>query len=291
MPNISTLVEDIKRVLLEPEFGETTQEGHPIGPDLVSLLGARLDPQNDAEEVPQERSTLRASNVGTPCDRKLWYKVNTPDKAEPLGASTRLKFLYGDILELLLLELSRKAGHLVTGTQTTMDLLGVKGHRDAVIDGMVVDVKSASKYSFKRFKEGLKREDDKFGYLDQILFYLIASQDDPLVTCKDSAAFLVVNKESGEICLDVHTFEPERDFPAFLEKLGQKIHMIERGDIPERGFEDEPHGTSGNRALCTECSYCDFKFTCWPDVQTFHYAAGPKFLTKVKKVPNVPSNF
>lgn len=282
---IDTLIEDIERVLLEPEFGATTQEGHQIGPDLVALLGARLDGTNDPNETPS-RGSLRASNVGTPCPRKLWYKVNTPQDAEGLEANAKFKFLYGDVIELIALELARKAGHRVEGQQDEVELLGVKGHRDAVIDGMVVDVKSCSSYSFKKFKEGLNPETDAFGYLGQLQFYLVAAQFDDTVKIKDKAAFLAIDKVTGGMHLDVHTFGMERVIPAFVNHLENTIKMVDNANsIPERAFEDVPFGKSGNRSLCVQCSYCEFKNKCWPEMRTFLYSDGPKFMTKVVREP------
>ena len=50
-------------------------------------------------------------------------------------------------------------------------------------------------------------------------------------------------------------------------------------------FEDEEDGKSGNRKLGMNCSYCAFKHTCWPGVQTIPYAQGPRYLTKIVRPP------
>ena len=42
---------------------------------------------------------------------------------------------------------------------------------DCKIDGEVVDVKSASAMSFKKFKNGTLYEDDPFGYIAQLAGY------------------------------------------------------------------------------------------------------------------------
>src|SRR5690606_25725922 len=110
---------------------------------------------------------------------------NTPEDGEPLRPEAYLKFLYGDILEDLLLFLAEAAGHTVVGRQDEQEIAGIKGHRDCVIDGTVVDAKSASSYSFKKFKEGRLREDDPFGYVDQLQSYIHSGQNDPLVTDKE----------------------------------------------------------------------------------------------------------
>jgi len=118
------------------------------------------------------------SSIGQPCERKLWYSINEPMEAEGLSGETRFKFLYGHILEELLLFLAGVAGHDVVGRQDTQEIEGVEGHRDAVIDGVVVDAKSASTYSYKKFEEGKLTENDPFGYVDQLQSYLYAGQDE-----------------------------------------------------------------------------------------------------------------
>ena len=57
---------------------------------------------------------------------------------------------------------------------------------------------------------------------------------------------------------------------------------------PERGFSDVPDGKSGNLKLGVGCSYCAYKHHCWPDLRTFIYSTGPRFLTRVTRLPNVP---
>lgn len=224
------------------------------------------------------------SNVGSPCERKLYYSVNTPEEAEPLTASTIFKFSFGDMIELLLLFLSQTAGHTVEGTQDTQEIEGIKGHRDAVIDGVVVDVKSASTYSFAKFRDGdLSAGNDAFGYIDQLQSYLYAGQDDPVVTDKSRAAFLVADKTLGHICLDIHE---KKSIPYDLIYKHKK-EMVNAPEAPPRGFTAVADGKSGNEKLGVNCSYCDFKDKCWPGLQTYIYSTGPRYLTTVVREPKV----
>jgi hypothetical protein len=205
-------------------------------------------------------------------------------EAEPLPAEAYLKFLYGDIAELLLLYLVEVSGHDVQGTQDTQEIEGVQGHRDAVIDGTIVDVKSASSYSFKKFSEGRLAEDDAFGYVDQLQSYLYSGQTDDKVKDKNRAAFLVLDKVLGHICLDIHE---KKDIP-YDAIYRHKKEMVSSESPPERGFDPIPEGQSGNRKLGVNCSYCDFKHKCYPNLRTFLYSTGPVFLTEVQREPKVP---
>lgn len=275
MKNIKTLIPDIHRVFEEP---------HDFAPDRIDKFSKTLA-NIIAEKINKgdAKPTLRMSNIGSPCSRELWYKMNTPEDAEKLPPEVRVKFLFGDILEALLLFLAEEAGHTVEGQQDEVELNGVKGHRDAIIDGVLVDAKSASSYSFKKFKEHLTYDQDGFGYIDQLQSYLQASQDDPLLQTKDEAAFLVIDKTLGHITLDRH----KRNKTDYKKVVEQRRDMITHPEPPERPYQDVPMGAKGNRKLDTKCGYCSFKNKCWPGLRTFYYANGPEFLTVVKETPRV----
>jgi hypothetical protein len=149
----------------------------------------------------------------------------------------------------------------------------------------LVDVKSASSFSFKKFKDGNLADDDPFGYRGQLQSYLEASQDDPLLTDKDRAAFLVMDKTLGHICLDFH----DRVGPSIIPYLeSRKMVLEDKGTLPYRGYSDIADGKSGNRKLDVACSYCSFRETCWPGLRTFIYSNGPRHLTRVERTPDVP---
>lgn len=273
---IDTLVEDVYELL---------RQGTNPSDDLVSrystlfgdLLRTRLADR-------QKRGTLRMSNIGKPCERQLYYSVNTPEEAEELPPQAYLKFLYGDLVELLLLFLVEASGHKVEGTQDEQEIEGIKGHRDAVIDGTIVDVKSASTFSFNKFASGTLEDNDSFGYVDQLQSYIYAGQTDDKVTDKDRGAFLVLDKTLGHLCLDVHK---RKDLP--YDRIFQhKKDLVNSDSVPPRQFDPEPDGKSGNEKLGTNCSYCDFRKKCHPSLRTFLYSNGPRFLTKVVKTPDVP---
>ena len=65
----------------------------------------------------------------------------------------RIKFLYGHILEELIILFSVLAGHEVTEAQKEVHVEGIKGHQDCKIDGVLVDCKSASLRGFDKFRD------------------------------------------------------------------------------------------------------------------------------------------
>lgn len=278
MKDISTLVPDIYSVIegnggWDKTITEFLADG--ISEVAEERFGKKQEPRN----------YLSLSSLGTPCKRKLWYKINMSDRATPLGAEALGTFFYGDLLEVLVIALAKAAGHEVTGCQDKVDVHGIKGHRDCIIDGVTVDVKSASKYGFAKFASGNLRNDDPFGYISQLSSYVYAGKDDPLVTDKTRGAFLAVQKDRFKLCLDVYDFTEE------LEKKEEEVASLKsmvQGGIPER-LPDVPQSkTSPNKILGVQCGYCEFRKVCWPDTRTFLYSTGPVHFTEVNKKPNVP---
>lgn len=277
---IATLVQDMESVIFGNKGWDNTV-GQLVGANIAKMAYDRF-------KSPQEpRGYLSMSSLGTPCSRKLWYKINQTDKAEALQANALLKFFYGDMIEELALGIAQQAGHEVVGQQDKMNAHGIKGSRDCVIDGMTVDVKSASPYSFKKFKEGNLRDQDPFGYISQLSSYVYAAKDDPLVTNKTHGAFLVIDKVNGHICLDMYDFTDE--LKTKEEEIKAIKVMVKSKVPPPREYKDEPQSkTSPNKKLCMECSYCEFKKACWPGLKKFAYSYGPQYLTKIKKELKVP---
>jgi len=277
MKSIDTLVEDIYNLFndIENDIDDTVIE--EFGDNIKThLKAALLDNRNEG------RSNLRLSAIGRP-DRQIWYDVNLNGKSEAITSPTRIKFLYGYILEELLIALSRLAGHTVTDTQKELDIQGVKGHQDCVIDGVLVDCKSTSPRGYEKFDKGDLVSDDPFGYIAQISAYAEGNG-------VDEAAFLAIDKQNGNICLTpVHSLEMINA----KERIDYLKGAMDKDNPPDRCYDDVPDGVSGNRKLAFGCFYCEHKRTCWSDanegkgLRVFNYANGNRYLTKVKKAPNV----
>jgi hypothetical protein len=276
---IDSLVGDIYALLDEDTNHEPSEENLDwIGEQVKVLLRSRLSSRERAA------ATLRFSALGRP-DRQLWYAQNRPEQAERMLPKTYFKFLYGDMIELLLLFLAKEAGHEVTHEQAEVEVDGVKGHADAVIDGVTVDCKSASSYSFNKFVSGAFVTSDPFGYISQLSGYKYA-----LGT--ERAGFLVADKVHGDICFAevsgevLAANEPSDRIQHLREVLSNEVE-------PEKCYPDKPEGVSGNRVLDVSCSYCAFKQHCWRDANggqgllAYTYSTGPKFFTQVKKEPRV----
>lgn len=266
LAKVETLVEDIYNVFdKEPVIApEVTQS---LGDEIARIVSEQFD---------KRKPLLRLSNLGKPCRRQLWYNINTPELGEKLHGSTRIKFIIGHITEAVIVFLARLAGHSVTDQQKQVSINGVKGHIDGLIDDELVDVKSASPYSFNKFKDGLKPETDAFGYISQLGSYGRGLG-------KSRGHFLAVDKVLGHLTLDTHEL-PEKDYDKDVDDVRS---MLAQNTPPDRSYTDVPEGQSGNRKLDVACSYCEFKHTCFPGLQTYRYARGPVFLTRVVRPPRV----
>ena len=192
-----------------------------LGGDIFSLLQSqkKLTPEEVADKMSSfgmaqglllnralterhgERKpmVIYASELGKRCKRQLWYTHNTPELAEAMPPKTKFKFLYGDMIEEAVLTLAEHAGHTVEQRQLVVEFQHtsgwkVRGRQDAVIDGVMIDVKSSSPFGMKKFAEGLTDANDTFGYRQQLSFY--NGVGTPFYTRQ---GFVAVDKQNGDI--------------------------------------------------------------------------------------------
>lgn len=233
----------------------------------------------------KEVSSLRLSQMGKQCEKQLWYSVHQPSLQETLPAYTRIKFLYGDILESLLIAMAKAAGHEVTGEQDAVYVDGITGHRDCVIDGCLVDVKSADTRSFAKIKSRQMGEDPFLSvYLDQLDGYLVGSASDSLVRVKNRAYILAIDKTLGHLTLYEHTLREQH----IRDRIKYYKECVALDKPPSCTCETESDGGSGNIKLGVKASYSGYKHVCFPKLRTFLYARGPVHLTHVARLPDVP---
>ena len=189
----------------------------------------------------------------------------------------------GHLLEALLIVLTQAAGHTVEGQQDEVEVEGVLGHQDCRIDGVLTDIKSASSFAFKKFKDGTLSDDDPFGYLSQLSAYATKNGD-------KEAAFFAIDKNSSELAvLKVHSIEMI-DAPSRVRVLKD---VVQKDTPPEKCYTDTADGTSGNRKLVIGCVFCAYKKECWKDanngegLRAFKYSNGVRYLTNVARTPDV----
>lgn len=283
---IDTLADDINALL-----GTGTHEQERLEERLTSL-GVNIamhTTKSLAELKPKERppKTLYMSEVGKPCHRQLWYDFHSVAGKEPLAPNVLYKFLFGDIVEETTLFLAEVAGHRVEQRQErvawTHKDWTIQGYQDAVIDGVLVDVKSCSPFALSKFKTGLNDDNDSFGYRTQLSGY--NGPDSPRYK---EQGFLAVDKLNGHI----HYAPSEWSDPRRVIEV--VVGQLESPLVPKRRYAPIESGASGNKKLGVECSYCPHKYTCHADanggrgLKAFGYSYGPEFLVEIKRMPKVP---
>jgi len=277
---VDNIVDDIYRCV--DDGAEICEDDMEFFLDFLrSELTTFLNPEERAERKPG----LRMSNIGRD-KRKLWYDFYHPVPYK-LRPEQRIKFFYGHMLEAFLLFMCKVSGHDVRDMQREVKLNGVTGHIDAIIDDVVVDVKSASSYGFRKFSRAELFSNDPFGYIAQISGYIQALDNEESM---ERGGFLAIDKQYGTLAFlpieEMDTIDASkridelRDVIASKDVVPERCHAIKMED-------------NGNERLCTDCSWCDHKHRCWSDsndgdgLRTFKYSTGYHYLTRVVKEPRV----
>jgi hypothetical protein len=278
---LDTLVQDIYNKISVLGKGEHID----LDKDTIDQFGESMKEilYNWSHPEPRGNEKLRMSNIGRK-SRQLWFDTRAEDtQSENIPAHVFIKFLYGHLLEEIVLFLIRLSGHTVTNEQKEVKVNGIKGHMDCVIDGEVVDIKTASSYAFKKFKDGTLAEQDTFGYLAQLAGYEAAEGT-------NNGGFLALNKESGELTL----YRPDEfDKPNIKKRITDIKKLVKLETPPELCYNPIPDGKSGNMKLPRECTYCRHKFECHKDsnsgqgLRVFKYSDGLRYFTQVPSEPKV----
>ncbi len=278
--DIKTLVPDIYKELEDLSKGEPL----PLTKDNINKTVEGITNAILSWATPSERNknfTVRMSNIGKPA-RQLWFEKRDESESN-INAPTQIKFLYGHLLEEILLMLARMSGHKVTDEQKEVKVNGIMGHIDCKIDGEIVDIKTASKFAFKKFSEGTLPENDPFGYIGQLASYETAEKS-------NNGGFLAINKESGELCF----YQPEDlDKPNMKDRIKTTLAAIDAEEKPELCYQPVSEGSKGNMKIHKNCTWCKYKYECHSDsndgagLRTFKYSSGLAYFTKVVSEPRV----
>lgn len=283
MAKIETLIDDIQDVL---------RKGKKLPSSALSKFGLnvalKLDRQLRRHERPaRDPLTLRASEIGMvdSCARKLWYAFHMPEKGEAIDATAVMKFYYGDVVEETVLTLAKAAGHKVEREQEeikfNLGMYKVVGHIDAVIDDVLVDVKSTTSYGLRDFEEG--KGGDKFGYRGQLNVYAVG-------TGIKNKGWVAVDKTTGKM-----GYFPETKKYDTNDLFDKAVNALSKPDDSHNPhLPVVPDGKSGNLKLDVECSYCPYKKHCWrhanagKGLRGFKYSTGITWLAHVVNEPKVP---
>lgn len=241
---IDTIVQDIYSVMKSKEYtGDLEGIAKQAGDEVAEALVQAFEPYED-------KRNLRMSGIGR-CERAQWYNVKGYT-AEEIDGSVYLTFLQGHILEAVLLAIVKLSGHTVTEQQKKHTVEGINGSQDCTIDGELVDVKTASDWSWKNkfADDGIK--DDSFGYIKQLSAY-------GKTAGRKAGYFLAFNKNKSTLKLCKQ--ELEEDIDTFIVDLKSKMVL----DTPPMRLANATsfNKKTGEEKLCMTCAFCGYKEDCY----------------------------
>ena len=241
---IDTVVPDVYEVMKSKDYsGDLNTIAMQAGREVEEAIKNAFEPYENKNE-------LRMSSIGR-CERAQWYAVKgyTPEEIE---GSVYLTFLQGHILEAVLVALIKLAGHDVQDQQKKHTVEGINGSQDCTIDGELVDIKTASAWSFdnKFAEDGIK--DDAFGYIKQLSGY--GKSDD-----RKEGYFLAFNKNKSTLKLCRQQLE--EDIDTYIVDLKDKMES----DTPPMRLANATtfSKAEAKEKLCMTCAFCGFKEDCY----------------------------
>jgi hypothetical protein len=240
--------------------------------------------------------TLRMSNLGRPTCALQKEKAKAPKETSPYHHV--MKMVIGDITEVAAIAILKAANVGVTSTQSkvNLDVAGrnILGTLDLTVDegygDGLWDIKTASPWSFKnKFSVGFKAvaENDDFGYVDQLVGYSKGKNLPP-------RGWIVIEKSTGEWA--VVEFPDNFDYKPSLNRMMKTVETVDSSAPFKRCFEDAKETfykkETGNRILGHACSWCNYKWDCWPGLQlkpnlnSKAQSPGLKYYTYIKDKKN-----
>jgi hypothetical protein len=244
MSDIHYAIPDLYHSLREKYIAEDVDFNQVIE-QFMEECGAAL--YNHYKEERDARK-IRISSIGQ-CERMQWYKAHDFEEEEPAD-KLWITFLQGHLMEALVKAVLKISGHKVKDEQAKLSVAGVQGSCDAVVDNELVDFKTASNWSFDKFKDD-EIKNDSFGYLEQISAYAHALG-------KKRAHFIVLNKNTGELKLTtVNTLKNIEDHVIYVKDI------VSKKNPPDRPV----WAVSAAGELDMRCSFCSFKQDCYESLQ------------------------
>ena len=183
---------------------------------------------------------IRMSNIGRPyC--QLWFLKNKPDSRIHPPAKTIMNFMIGDIVEAVFKGILRESGvkYEDDSSEVSLEIEGnsIKGTYDLSINDTIKD-------------------SDPFGYVGQLAGYAKAAK-------KKVGGWWVINKNNAEFkYIPATTLNLDEE----IDKIKKTFKRLEENKF-ERCYEAEDETfrgkPTGNKVLSKNCTFCEFRFSCW----------------------------
>ena len=228
-----------------------------------------LRKQFASERRKDETFRVSPSNAGKPLCQLQMEKSG----ADAVGTDYNflMRMVLGDIVEAVLKGVIKEAGLKgYTGTERVTAEVGdgqtISGELDLCFDDQPDDIKSTSDWAFRnKFTSwSMMKESDSFGYVQQLHIYARGKKQLP-------GGIWAVNIATGQINRIECDDTPE-EHDRVISNVAETIRVLGDSSVPfERCFTDEAETfyktETGNRKLGKECSWCRFRFSCWPGLQ------------------------
>jgi len=246
-----SIVQKINEYLTKREF--TVNES--IKYEFGNLCGWALKRQ--VMESSERKGGLYLSSCGK-CTRAQAYNFHSIEKSgKEQDSRSAIVFLYGDIIENMIVALAKTAGCDIFATGLSQLKVPIKvgdktiiGHSDGLVfdDGIkLFECKSMSSYAFNMFQRGEINPE----YMSQINMYLEGTK-------LDQCMLVAFAKDSGMLGEKLITKDPEivkdgyRRLKEVLDSTPKKLPMR------EHTFDSKGH-------LPWNCTFCSFYNVCWED--------------------------
>ena len=228
--------------------------------NLLEILNSKT-----TEEIDRSPKQIRASSIGHPCIRNIWYEYN----GYPSSFSEKSKFTLelGKSIENIIIDLLKSNQIMNNGTLSfkppeysnnfhemySKDNI-LTGHYDAIIfnnvngDIYILEIKSAKNSQFNLFKsKGLKLWN--YQYYLQVQSYLGLFIIEKFSVFNTRCIFLVFNKDTSELHQEIIEFDD-----LVYEEIKAKAKSI----INTKKIPDKIHESSSYYV----CKMCKFNSIC-----------------------------
>mgnify|MGYP006426939017 CR=1 FL=1 len=290
---------------------DSNHEIHSLIPDILNLFDTGVDVSDSkahqlgeavAETVKKKmkfagmpfnsEGKLYLSQIGK--DDHLLYFNYKGWPQEEMGSDIKLRLMYGDIIEELLLWLAEMAGHEVTEKQWLVTVDDVRGRKDCRIDGVNIDVKSMSRYTFAQAEKGTFFDTAMgMAYIHQLSSYLYGEQmaeSDSREPDENVGGFFAFDKDTGKMHLDLFNKE---DLPNPYDRVKHLKSLFKKDTPPPPPKEGYIVEENGNIKIPDAYMFNPFKWEIWGDeLRCFVRSNGRlEYYIHVEKTPRMDEVF
>jgi len=230
--------------------------------EMEKLCGSIFKRQFMTEEAPAEAGKIRLSGCGK-CVRQLAYTYHGIErKGKEMDSRAKQIFFAGDLVELAVIGVGRLAGceMIATGlSQITVKLpvngSVIEGHPDGMLlhnkELFLIEIKSMSSFSFKRFEEGYIDP----SYIAQVNAYMECLG---LKRC----VFVAMNKDNG--ILQERIIERDEEV---VKRVRETIYTVLHSTPDELPEPPEEYSPDAKGHYPWNCLYCAYWGHCRPNAE------------------------